>query len=357
VGRYDQEAVRIDFFMPPIGLQAVGDLAGRVAGVGFDGFFTGETSCDPFLPLGITATVAPSLELGTGVAVAFARSPMIVAHTAWDLAAGSGGRFILGLGTQVRAHLTRRFSTPWVAPRSRLREYVLALRSIWSAWQEGSPLRFEGDHYRFSLMTPFFNPGPIDHPDVPVFAAAVGLHMARLAGEVCDGIQVHPFHTVRYLDEVLLPAVQRGAVEAGRDPGGHQVAAAIFVATGRTDEQIGVARETARRQIAFYASTPAYRPVLDLHGWEIGPKLSALSRRREWESMATLIDDRMIDELTVTGRPEILGRLIREKYGNRLHRIGFYGAGPGTTIGLDDEDWSNIISEIHSGSGRPEEPL
>ena len=272
----------------------------------------------------------------------------------WPQAAPEGSSW----GSVRRFGRTSRGASPRPGWRpSRLREYVLALRSIWSAWQEGSPLRFEGDHYRFSLMTPFFNPGPIDHPDVPVFAAAVGLHMARLAGEVCDGIQVHPFHTVRYLDEVLLPAVQRGAVEAGRDPGGHQVAAAVFVATGRTDEQIEVARETARRQIAFYASTPAYRPVLDLHGWEIGPKLSALSRRREWESMATLIDDRMIDELSVTGRPETLGRLIREKYGNRLHRIGFYGAGPGTTIGLDDEDWSNIISEIHSGSGRSEEWL
>jgi probable F420-dependent oxidoreductase len=255
---------------------------------------------------------------------------------------------MLGLGTQVRAHITRRFSTSWVAPRPRLREYILALRAIWSAWQEGTPLRFEGDHYRFSLMTPFFDPGPIDHPQVPIFVAAVGSRMARLAGEVCDGVQVHPFHTVRYLDEVLLPAVRKGASEAGRDPDGRTVAAAVFVATGRTDEQIGLARESARQQIAFYASTPAYRPVLDLHGWDIGPPLSALARRQEWTKMASLVDDRMVDDIVVTGLPEIVGRLIRERYGDRLQRVAFYGAGPGITPGLDDDDWATVVEAIHA---------
>jgi probable F420-dependent oxidoreductase len=333
--------------MPPIGLAAAAELAGRVSQVGFDGFFSGETSHDPFLPLATVATVAPSLDLGTNIAIAFARSPMVVAHTAWDLAAVSEGRFMLGLGTQVRAHLARRFSTPWVAPRPRLREYVLALRAIWSAWQERAPLRFEGDHYRFSLMTPFFDPGPIGNPDVPVFTAAVGSGMARLAGEVCDGMQVHPFHTIRYLDEVLLPAMRQGAHEAGRDPGSQTVAAAVFVATGETDEQIELAREAARRQIAFYASTPSYRPVLDLHGWEIGPKLSALSRRQEWEAMTNLVDDRMVDEMVISGPSDVVGRSIREKYTGRLQRVAFYGAGPGVTAGLDDDAWSEIIAAIH----------
>ncbi len=334
--------------MPPIGLRAVEDLARRVSRLGFDGFFTGETSRDPFLPLAIAAGVAPSLELGTGVAIAFPRSPMVIAHTGWDLAEVSGGRFTLGLGTQVRAHVTRRFSTPWVAPLPRLREYVLALRAIWSAWQEGTPLRFEGDHYRFSLMTPFFDPGPIDHPQVPILVAAVGPRMARLAGEVCNGVDVHPFHTVRYLDEVLLPAVRAGASQAGRAPESTTVACAVFVATGRTDEQISLARESVRRQIAFYASTPAYRPVLDLHGWDMGPELSTLSLRQDWASMASLVDDRMVDEVAVTGPPEIVGRLIREKYGDRLQRVAFYGAGPGTTPGLDDDDWATIVEAIRA---------
>ncbi|MGZ8754806.1 MAG: TIGR03617 family F420-dependent LLM class oxidoreductase [Acidimicrobiia bacterium] len=339
--------VRFDYYLPPVGLRDVPDLARRVRRIGYDGFFTGETNHDPFLPLGVAATVAPSLELGTGIAVGFARSPMVVAHTAWDLAAVSEGRFMLGLGTQVRAHLTRRFSTSWEAPGPRLREYVGALRAIWSAWQGGIPLRFEGDHYRFSLMTPLFDPGPIDNPAVPVFTAAVGPYLTRLAGEFCDGIHIHPLHTIRYLDEVMLPALHQGALEAGRDPADVAVAAAVFVATGRTEEQIGLAREVARRQIAFYASTPSYRPVLDLHGWEIGPKLSALAKRGAWEGMANLIDDLMLDEIVVTGEPRVIGRLVRERYGNRLQRVALYGAGPGITPGLDDDVWGTIVAAIH----------
>jgi len=343
-----RDAVRVDYYLPPTCLQAVADRARRAATLGYDGFFTAETNHDPFLPLGVAAGVAPSLELGTGIAVAFARSPMVVAHTAWDLAAGSDGKFILGLGTQVRAHLTRRFSTAWTAPGPRLREYLRALRTIWSAWQEGGPLRFEGDYYRFSLMTPFFDPGPIDHPAVPLFIAGVGPYMTRLAGEVCDGIHVHPFHTVRYLDEVTLPAVEEGASSAGRDPADVAIAAAVFVATGRTEEQIDLAREAVRKQIAFYASTPTYRPILDLHEWEVGPQLSALARRGEWDAMAGLIDDQMLDEVAVTGASDIVGSLLLERYGSRLQRMAFYGAGPGVTPGLDDDDWEAIIDVIHS---------
>jgi probable F420-dependent oxidoreductase len=220
------------------------------------------------------------------------------------------------------------------------------LRAIWSAWQEGGRLAFEGDHYRVSLMSPFFDPGPINHPEVPVFIAAVGPYLARLAGEVCDGLHVHPLHTVRYLDEVTRPAVAEGAAAAGRDPSGVHLAAAVFVATGRTEEQIHNAREAARKQIAFYASTPAYRPILDLHGWEIGPRLSALARRGLWDEMTGLVDDEIVDEVAVTGRSSVIGRLLRERYQDRLQRIAFYGAGPGMTPGLDDEDWAAIITEI-----------
>jgi len=340
--------VRIDYYLPPIHLQPVAHHVRRARTLGYDGFFTAETSHDPFLPLGVAAAIAPSLELGTGIAVAFARSPMVVAHTAWDLAAASGGKFILGLGTQVRAHITRRFSTAWAAPGPRLREYVRALRTIWSAWQEGGPLLFEGDHYRFSLMTPFFDPGPIEHPAIPVFIAAVGPHLARMAGEICDGLHVHPLHTVRYLDKVTLPALEEGASAGGRDPTDVAVAAAVFVATGRTQEQIATARDNVRKQIAFYASTPTYRSILDLHGWEIGPRLSALARRGEWDAMAALIDDQILDEVAVTGPSDTVGGLLRDRYGNRVQRIAFYGAGPGVTPGLDDDDWMAIIEAINS---------
>ncbi len=340
--------MRVDYYLPPLGLPAAGDHARRARTLGFDGFFTAETNHDPFLPLAVAAEAAPSLQLGTGIAVAFARSPMVVAHAAWDLAAASQGKFILGLGTQVRAHITHRFSMPWAPPGPRMREYVQALRAIWKAWQEGGPLRFKGDHYRFLLMTPFFDPGPIDHPRIPVFIAAVGPYLTRLAGEMCEGLHVHPLHTVRYLDEVTRPALQEGARRAGRHPAEVAVAAAVFVATGRTTDQIKSARRAARKQIAFYASTPAYRPVLDLHGWEIGPDLSALALRREWDAMADLVDDQILDEVAVTGPPESLGELLRERYGKRLQRIAFYGAGPGVTPGIDDDDWAGIIGAIHS---------
>ena len=342
------DAVRADYYLPPADVLLAADHARRARALGYDGFFTAETSHDPFLPLGIAAAVAPSLELGTGIAVAFARSPMVVAQTAWDLTAASGGKFILGLGTQVRAHITRRFSMAWAAPGPRLREYVQALRAIWSAWQEDRPLCFEGDHYRFSLMTPFFDPGPIDHPEIPVFIAGVGPYLSRLSGEICAGLHIHPLHTVRYLDQVTLPALGEGAMVTSRSLTDVAVAAAVFVATGRTEEQIDAAREVVRKQIAFYASTPTYRSVLDLHGWEIGPRLSMLARRREWEAMAGLINDQILDEVAVTGPPDKVGGLLRERYGNRLQRIAFYGAGPGVTPGLDDDDWGTIIEAIHS---------
>lgn len=339
--------MRVDYYLPPVGLEPVADHARRAETLGYDGFFTAETSHDPFLPLGVAASAAPSLELGTGIAVAFARSPMVVAHQSWDLAAASHGKFLLGLGTQVRAHITRRFSMTWASPGERIREYVEALRAIWKAWQDGVPLRFEGDHYQFSLMTPFFDPGPIDFPDVPVFVAGVGQYMIKLAGEACDGLHVHPFHTVRYLDEIALPALELGATAGRRNLADVAVAAGVFVATGHTEEQIMAARETVRKQIAFYASTPTYRPVLDLHGWDIGPKLSALARRGEWDTLAGLIDDRMLDEVVVTGPPESLGDSIRDRYGDRLQRIALYGAGPGITPGLTDTDWATIVEALH----------
>ena len=340
--------MRVDYYLPPTEVRITADHARRAEALGYHGFFTAETSHDPFLPLGVAAAAAPSLELGTGIAVAFARSPMVVAHTAWDLAGASGGRFILGLGTQVRAHLTRRFSTPWAEPGPRLREYVQALRTIWETWQEGRPLRFQGDHYQFSLMTPFFDPGPIEHPVIPVFIAGVGPHLTRLAGEICNGLHVHPFHTVRYLDEVTLPALREGTRVGGRDRADVAVAASVFVATGHTEEEIRSEREAVRHQIAFYASFPTYRPILDLHGWAIGPTLSSLARRREWEAMAGVIDDEILDEVAVSGPPEILGGLLRQRYGDRLQRIALYGVGPGVTPGISDDDWSDLIEAIRS---------
>ncbi len=338
--------MRVDYYMPPVPLQQVRHHARVADTLGFDGFITAETSRDPFAPLTVAALEAPRLELGTGIAVAFARSPMVVAHTAWDLAEASGGKFMLGLGTQVRAHIVRRFSMEWGPPGPRLREYVSALRAIWHSWQHGSPLRFEGEHYRFSLMPPFFDPGPITTSQPAVFIAGVGPYLTRLAGELCNGLHVHPFHTVRYLDEVTLPAIAAGAAAAGRDAAEVELSAAVFVATGRTPEQVAEARNALRAQIAFYASTPSYRPLLELHGWDFGPRLSALARRGEWGALGNLIGEEVVDAVAVSGPPGELGERLRERYRGRLDRIGFYGAGPGLTAGLDDADWEDIISSL-----------
>lgn len=335
--------MKVDTALPPAHLADVAAAARRAEALGFDGVFTAETSHDPYLPLPVAAAAAPGLDLGTAIALAFPRSPMVTAQTAWDLAALSGGRFILGLGTQVRAHIVRRFSVEWTSPGPRLREYVLALRAIWRSFQTGEPLRFEGDHYRLSLLTPVFNPGPIEHPAVPVAIAGVGPYLARVAGEVCDGFHVHPFHTVRYLDEVLLPAIRKGAEANGRTLDDVPRFTSVFVVTGG-DEEATRMREAARRQIAFYASTPSYRGVLDVHGWDFGPELTAMSKRGEWERMAELITDEVLDTVAVVAPIERLGAAIRERYGDRIQRIALYGEDP---LHWDDTRLSRIVADLH----------
>lgn len=341
--------MRVDSYLPPASLGNVAVVAARAERLGFDGLFSAETAHDPYLPLSLAAAAAPGLELGTAIALAFPRSPMVTAQTAWDLAALTGGRFILGLGTQVKAHITRRFSAEWSAPVPRLAEYVLALRAIWNSFQTGEPLRFEGEHYRLTLLTPFFDPGPIAHPEVPVAIAGVGPFLARMAGEVCDGFHVHPFHSVRYLDEVLLPAIGVGAAAAGRSLADVPRFASVFVITG-DDEEAASMRESARRQIAFYASTPTYHGVLDVHGWDFGRALIAMSKRGEWGRMAEVVTDEVLDEVAVTAPPDRLGAAIRDRYGDRIQRVGLYGAG---LERWDDERWAAIVDGLHGPDYTP----
>jgi probable F420-dependent oxidoreductase len=331
--------VKVDYYLPPqASLDRVLGLAQRAADLGFDGFFTAEAGHDPFLPLALAA--GSGLDLGTAIAVAFPRSPTTVAHKAWDLAALSGGKFILGLGTQVKAHIVRRYGGEWFSPGPRMRDYLLALRAVFASFQNGTPLAYEGDFYRLSLMTPFFNPGPIDHPDVPLAIAGVGPYMARLAGELCQGFHIHPFHTVRYLDEVVLPNLERGAVRAGRALGEIERIATVFVVSGRSDEELSQAMESVRSQIAFYASTPSYAAVLELHGWEVGGQLAALSRRGQWGEMPALVSDEMVHEVAVVAPLEDLGAAIRRRYGPRLQRVGYYLFEPG----WPDEVWRDLIT-------------
>lgn len=338
--------MKVDYYLTPGPLDTVAPMAREAGDLGYDGFFTAETRHDPFLPLVLAGAEAPGLDLGTAIAVAFPRSPMVTAMASWDLAGLSGGRFILGLGTQVRAHIVRRFSTIWDSPGPRLRDYILALRAIWDAWQTSAPLSYRGEFYEFTLMTPFFDPGPIGHPRIPVYIAGVGPYLSRLAGELCDGFHIHPFHTVRYLDEVVLPGISAGASAAGRSPDEVDRATTVFIMTGEDDSDVEQAMEPVRQQISFYASTPSYRPVLEANGWDFGERLTALSRQGRWAEMATLVPDEAVLEVGVAARVDRLVGAIRDRYGDRVGRIGFYTIG--SAPGLDREALVEVISGLRS---------
>jgi probable F420-dependent oxidoreductase len=272
---------------------------------------------------------------------------MVVATTAWDLARMSGGKFMLGLGTQVRAHIVRRFSTTWDRPVPRLREYIQSLRAIWDAWQNSVPLDFKGDFYRFSLMTPFFNPGPIASPDVPVYIAGVGPRLSRLAGELCQGFHVHPFHTVRYLDDVVLPAMRAGAEGAGRAVEDVERATTVFIMTGETDAEIEQSMAPVRQQISFYASTPSYQPVLEANDWDFGAELTAMSKRGQWAEMADLVPEEAVLEVGVAAPIHRLAETIKQRYGDRVQRVGFYTIG--SSLDTDPDALSEVIRQLKTG--------
>jgi probable F420-dependent oxidoreductase len=306
-------------------LKSVPEYARAVEDAGYAGLWSFETQHEPFLPLAVAATVTRKINLGTSIAVAFPRSPMITAHTAWDLAKASDGRFILGLGSQVKAHNERRFSVKYDAPAPRLREYVLALRAIWKTWQDGAPLKFQGEFYQFSLMTPFFNPGQIAHPNVPVWIAGVNQMMCRVAGEVCDGLHVHPFHSPKYIREYVLPAVEEGLKKNSRTRDGFNLASSCFVIVGDTEQERSKMAEEVRQQISFYASTRTYVPVLAAHGWEaLAGELHHKSVQGDWKGMAGLVTDEMLDAFATFGNWEDIGGKLRERYTGLLDRISLY---------------------------------
>jgi probable F420-dependent oxidoreductase len=287
---------------------------------GVAGLWTTETKHDPFLPLLAAATATTRIELGTAVAVAFARSPLVTATTAWDLARVSGGRFILGLGSQVRAHVERRFGMPWSGrPVAQMREYVAVVRAAWSAWQHGTRPSFRGDTYRFTLMTPFFDPGPIEHPHVPVYLAAVGAGMVRLAGEVADGLIVHPLHSRSYLEDVIVPTLATATADAGRDAASGSVSASVIVATN--DEEVA----EARRTIGFYASTPTYRGLLERHGWRSeADALASHARHGRWDEMPAVVSDAMLDAFTVVAEPGDVRAALERRADGLLDRVAPY---------------------------------
>jgi probable F420-dependent oxidoreductase len=326
-------------------LRSVADNAKEVEAAGYSGAWTAETSHDPFFPLLLAAEHTTQIELGTSIAVAFARNPMTLATIGWDLQSFSGGRFVLGLGSQIKPHITKRFSMPWSHPAPRMRELVLAIRAIWDTWLNGTKLDFRGDFYTHTLMTPFFTPDAADLAEVgppKIFLAGVGELMTEVAGEVCDGFICHGFTTERYLREVTLPALQRGRAKAGKTMEGFEIVGPSFVVTGNDERALKAAADGTRQQIAFYGSTPAYRPVLDLHGWGgLQDELNTLSKRGKWVEMGTLIDDEILNTFAVVGEPESIAPELHQRYGDVIQRISFYAP-----YRSDPERWTKIINDL-----------
>jgi probable F420-dependent oxidoreductase len=299
---------------------------------GYDGAFTGEVSNDPFLPLALAADATGRLDLGTSIAVAFARSPMTLAYTAHDLQRLSRGRLMLGLGSQVRAHVTRRFSMPWGRPAAQMREFVLAMRAAWRSWETGEPLCFDGEHYQHTLMPPAFAPSPHPYGMPKVLLAGVGDAMTRVAGEVADGFSCHGFSTELWIREHTAPALAEGRRRAGKTLDGLTVKAAIYLASG-TEEEMAAAVGQIRSGIAFYASTPAYRPVLDLHGWgEVAAELTTLSRQGRWAQMPALIDDDMLHAFAIVAPPDQVPRLVAQRCAGLVNRVSFLAHRPGPEL-------------------------
>lgn len=330
----------VQFGLP---LSDVGEIAITQEKLGYSGFWSVETMHDPFLPLVLAADRTTDVELGTSIAVAFARNPMTLAYTANDLQAYSG-RFILGLGSQVKAHITRRFSMEWSAPAARMREMIEAIRAIWESWATGTKLDFRGDFYQHTLMTPFFNPGPNPHGPPKIFVAGVGPKMTEVAGEVADGFICHAFTTERYLREVTLPALQRGREKAGKTMEGFEVSGPSFVVTGNDDAETATAAAFVKQQIAFYGSTPAYRSVLELEDRDaLGDELTQLSKSGGWAKMGDLIDDETLHSFAIVAEPEGVAAAIRERYGDVIDRLSFY-----VPFQSDPARWASVLEDLTS---------
>ncbi len=325
-------------------LGRVGEAVNEAEVAGYDGVWSAETSRDPFLPVLLAAEHTERIQLGTGIAVAFARSPMTLAQTANDLQVFSNGRFLLGLGSQIKPHIVKRFSMEWSHPAARMREFILALRAIWDCWDNGTKLDFRGDFYSHTLMTPFFNPGPNPHGPPKVFLAGVGERMTETAGEAADGFLCHAFTTESYLREVTLPALGRGLAKAGRTMDAFEISGPAFVVTGGTEEEMEASAKGTREQIAFYGSTPAYRGVLEHHGWGgLQDELNTLSKQGRWVEMGQLITDDILHTFAVVGEPEQIAAGLHDRYGDVVDRISFYAP-----YRSDPERWQKVMAQLHA---------
>ena len=323
------------------------ESAKEAESAGYTGAWTAETNHDPFFPLLLAAEHTKKIELGTSIAVAFARNPMTLANIGWDLQSYSQGRFILGLGSQIKPHITKRFSMEWSKPAARMREMILAIRAIWDTWENGTPLNFRGDFYTHTLMTPFFTPDRADLAGFgtpKIFLAGVGELMTEVAGEVCDGFICHGFTTEKYLREVTIPALARGRAKAGKTMEGFEIVGPSFIVTGNTEAEMTQAAAGTRQQIAFYGSTPAYRGVLDIHGWGgLQDELNTLSKQGKWVEMGNLINDEILNTFAVVGAPEQVAPELKRRYDDVIQRISFYAP-----YKSNPERWSRVISDLQA---------
>lgn len=322
-------------------LSAVGAQAAELEQMGYSGIMTAETAHDPFFPLLVAAQNTERVELMTSIAVAFARTPMVLANIGHDLNAFSKGRFVLGLGSQIRPHITKRFSMPWSSPAARMREFILAMRAIWANWHEGTALEFTGKFYTHTLMTPMFTPTDVDYGAPKVFLAAVGPKMTEVAGEVADGMIVHAFTTEQYLRDVTLPAIERGMAKSGRARQDFEISYPVFVVTGQNEAEMKAAEVATAKQIAFYGSTPAYRPVLEsINAGELQDDLNKMSKQGRWDEMGTLITPDILREFAVVGEPKDIAQQIKGRYGDIVDRTSAAYAT------MPREDRMQIIAEL-----------
>jgi probable F420-dependent oxidoreductase len=327
----------------------LGDAAAearRLAAIGYDGVYTLEGSWDPFLPLVVASEHAPTLDVATGIAVAFPRNPMHLAYQAWDLQRFSAGKFLLGIGPQIKTHIEKRFGIAFNPPATRMREYILALKAIFDCWQNGSDMNFQGEFYRHTLMTPMFNPGPLECGPPPVLLGALGPRMTEVAGEVADGLVVHPFNSMPFIEERALPAVHRGLEKSGRERGDFILQINAIVITGETEQERLAAKESVKSLLGFYASTPAYRPPMEAVGYgDLQPEMNRLSKEGRWDELGERIDDNFVEAFATSGEPgDIAGKLL-DKYGAHADRLAIYAP-----YAAPDAMWSRIIAELKAGA-------
>ncbi len=340
--------LKLDTQLRTTDLARVAAQAQRLERMGFETLWNFESTHNPFMPLAFAALATTRVKVGTNIAVAFARTPLLTATAAWDLQRASRGRFLLGLGTQVRAHNERRLSAPATSPAARVKEVIQCIRAIWDCWQHGTRPDFKGRFYQFTLMIPAFNPGPIEHPDIPIYLAGVRPLMCRTAGEVADGFHVHPFHSVNYLREVVRPQLDAGARTRGKTVDDLDLFSTVFAITGDSEAERTRAEQQARRSIALYASTPNYRDVMALHGWEAeGEALSTMARAGEWEQMAGRVSDAMLDAFAVAAPLEQLGAILRRRYEGLLGRVSIYAGIPEDD---PEERWQHVVADFKAAA-------